>query len=226
MLRSRFNRDFWWEDQSTYVLALEEHCQRVAVVSSDPGQALWTGIADPDKATRTVVRLMADDMFSGWGVRTLSTKERRYNPVGYHLGTVWPHDNALIAPGCRRYGDDAAALRILSGLLEPAMHFRHQRLPEVFAGFAREHFEVPVHYPVACHPQAWAAGAVPFLVTSCLGPEPDGFADRLRIVRPLLPDFVDRIELSGIRVGRGVADLHFQRIGDEISATCFERLGE
>jgi glycogen debranching enzyme len=225
MLRSRFNRDFWWEDQSTYLLALEEHGRRVAVVSSNPGQALWTGIADPDKAKRTVARLMADDMFSGWGVRTLSTKERRYNPVGYHLGTVWPHDNALIAAGCRRYGNDAAALRILSGLVESAMHFRHQRLPEVFAGFAREHFQVPVHYPVACHPQAWAAGAVPFLVTSCLGLEPDGFADRLRIVRPLLPDFVDRIELSGIRVGRGVADLHFKRIGDGISVDVLRTAG-
>ncbi|WP_353641021.1 glycogen debranching N-terminal domain-containing protein [Mesorhizobium sp. WSM2239] len=213
-LKTRFNRDFWCEDQGTFALALEAHGRQVAVVSSNPGQALWTGIADEDKAHRSVNRLMKDDMFSGWGVRTLSTVERRYNPVGYHLGTVWPHDNAFLAAGFRRHGEDAQAMRIFTATIEAAMHFRHHRLPEVMAGFRREDFQVPVHYPVACHPQAWAAGSVPFLISTCLGLEPDGFANRLRIVRPLLPDFVDRIRLSGLRVGRGTADLEFQRRGE------------
>jgi glycogen debranching enzyme len=154
---------------------------------------------------------MQDDMFSGWGVRTLSTAERRYNPVGYHLGTVWPHDNALLAAGCRRYGEDDAALRIFSAIAEAAMHFRHHRLPEAMAGFQREDFQVPVHYPVACHPQAWAAGAVPFLLTTCLGLEPDAFAGKLRITRPRLPDFVNRVALRGLRVGEASADLEFRR---------------
>ena len=210
-LRERFNRDFWCEERGTYVLALEARGRQVAVVSSNPGHALWTGIADRDKGRRSVQRLMQDDMFSGWGVRTLSTSERRYNPVGYHLGTVWPHDNALLAAGCRRYGQDDAALRIFSGIAEAAMHFRHHRLPEAMAGFQRQDFQVPVHYPVACHPQAWAAGTVPFLLTVCLGLEPDAFVGKLRIVRPRLPDFVNRVALRGLRVGKASADLEFRR---------------
>jgi glycogen debranching enzyme len=213
-LRTQFNRDFWREDLGTYVLALAANGRPAAVVSSNPGQALWTGIADQDKARRTVERLMADDMFNGWGIRTLSTRERRYNPIGYHLGTVWPHDNALIAAGCRHYGCDGAALQIFTGIAEAAMHFRHYRLPEVFAGFARAAYEVPVRYPVACHPQAWAAGAVPYLVTTCLGLEPDAFESCLRIVRPILPPFIDRLEMSGLRVGTGAADLQFRRTPD------------
>ncbi|MCA1491488.1 amylo-alpha-1,6-glucosidase [Ensifer sp. NBAIM29] len=210
-LRTRFNRDFWCEEDGIFVLALEAEGRQAAVVSSNPGQALWTGIADDDKAHRTIARLLRDDMFSGWGVRTLSTEERRYNPVGYHLGTVWPHDNAILAAGFRRYREDAAALKIFTATTEAAMHFRHHRLPEAMAGFRREDFGVPVHYPVACHPQAWAAGAVPLLLTTCLGLEPDAFAQRLRIVRPRLPDFVDRIELRDLHVGQGTADLEFRR---------------
>ncbi|MDX8510790.1 amylo-alpha-1,6-glucosidase [Mesorhizobium captivum] len=213
-LRTRFNHDFWCEDLGAFALALEARGRQVAVVSSNPGHALWTGIADHGKGRRTVRRLMQDDMFNGWGVRTLSTTERRYNPVGYHLGTVWPHDNALLAAGCRRYGEDDAALRIFTAIAEAAMHFRHHRLPEAMAGFPRKDFQVPVHYPVACHPQAWAAGAVPFLVTTCLGLEPDAFAGKLRIVRPRLPDFVNRIALRGLRVGEASADLEFRRTAD------------
>ncbi len=213
-LKARFNRDFWCEEQGTFALALEAHAQQVAVVSSNPGHALWTGIADEDKAHRSVARLMKEDMFSGWGVRTLSTGERRYNPVGYHLGTVWPHDNALLAAGFRRHHEDEAALEIFTAISEAAMHFRHHRLPEALAGFGREDFQVPVHYPVACHPQAWAAGAVPFLLTTCLGLEPDAFNNRLQIVRPRLPQFVDRIALCGLRIGRGTADLEFRRTGN------------
>lgn len=213
-LKARFNRDFWCEEQGTFALALEAHGRQAAVVSSNPGQALWTGIADENKAHRSVARLMKDDMFNGWGVRTLSTAERRYNPVGYHLGTVWPHDNALLAAGFRRYGEDEAALQVFTAIMEAAMHYRHHRLPEAMAGFPRGDFQVPVRYPVACHPQAWAAGAVPFLVSTCLGLEPDGFVDQLRIERPLLPDFVDRIRLCGLRVGRGSADLEFRRTSE------------
>jgi glycogen debranching enzyme len=224
-LRVRFNRDFWSEALGTYVLALEAKGHPVAVVSSNPGHALWAGIADEEKARRTAERLMADDMFSGWGVRTLSTRERRYNPIGYHLGTVWPHDNAIIAAGLRRYGQDAAALRLVTGIAEAAMHFRHYRLPEVFAGFPREGYQVPVHYPVACHPQAWAAGAIPYLLATCLGFEPDAFAQGLRIVQPLLPPFVDHLEVQGLRVGAGTADLRFQRTPDGVKVQVLRTTG-
>jgi glycogen debranching enzyme len=127
------------------------------------------------------------------------------------LGTVWPHDNALIAAGCRRYGSDAAARQIFQGLLEAAMGFDHYRLPEVFAGFAREEYSVPVHYPVACHPQAWAAGSIPYLLETMLGLQPHAFDQRLDIVNPDLPAFITWLELRRLRVGQAVVDLRFER---------------
>ncbi|MGX8010467.1 amylo-alpha-1,6-glucosidase [Mesorhizobium sp. ORM8.1] len=225
-LRIRFNRDFWCEDQGIFALALEAGRRQVSVVSSNPGHALWCGIADRDKGRRSAARLMQDDMFNGWGVRTLAASERRYNPVGYHLGTVWPHDNALVAAGLREYGEHDAALRIFTTIAEAAMHFRHHRLPEAMAGFPRADFQVPVHYPVACHPQAWAAGAVPFLLTVCLGLEPDAFANKLRIVRPRMPDFVNRIELRGLRIGKGSVDLEFRRADDGAEVDILQTSGQ
>ncbi len=217
-LRGRFNREFWVDAIGTYALALQQDGAPAAVVASNAGQVLWTGIADPAKAAGVVARLMRDDMFSGWGVRTLSSRERRYNPIGYHVGTVWPHDNALIAAGFRRYGFDTEALRVLDGILAAAMHFEHQRLPEVFAGFTRQEYEAPVHYPVACHPQAWAAGAVPYLLETCLGLVPDAFERRLSVVRPVLPDYVSTLEIHRLRIGDASADLRFERGPDGMLA--------
>jgi glycogen debranching enzyme len=171
-------------------------------------------------------RLMAEDMFNGWGVRTLSERERRYNPLGYHLGTVWPHDNALIAAGFRRYGFDEAARRVFSAIAEAAMHFEHYRLPEVFAGFRRQEYGVPVRYPVACHPQAWASGAVPYLVEALLGLVPEAFERRLRVVRPILPDFIDRLEVRRLRVGEARASLKFERISDGVAVKVLDVAGD
>jgi len=223
-LRVQFNRDFWLAERQCYALALQAEHKPVGVISSNPGQALWTGIADSDKARQTVARLMADDMFSGWGVRTLSAQERRYNPIGYHLGTVWPHDNALIAAGFRRYGCNTEACRIFTGIVEAATHFAHYRLPEVFAGFRKADYGIPVRYPVACHPQAWAAGSIPFLITTALGLVPEAFAHRLRIVQPILPDFLQRLEVHRLRVGDGCADLHFARRTDGSAAVTVMRV--
>ncbi|HXG40520.1 MAG TPA: hypothetical protein VNJ28_06220 [Candidatus Limnocylindrales bacterium] len=213
-LRARFERDFWRPSLGTYALALQAGGRPADVVASNAGHALWAGIAGGDRARATMERLMAPDMFGGWGIRTLSTKERRYNPIGYHLGTVWPHDNALIAVGFRRYGLDDAAGRVFLGLVEAAMALDQYRLPEAFAGFDRARYRLPVRYPVACHPQAWAAGAVPYLLQSLLGLVPEAFEGRLRIVRPALPPFVDRLTLRRLRVGDGGADVHFARTGD------------
>jgi glycogen debranching enzyme len=212
-LRERFNRDFWLEEKQCFALALEVEDRPCAVVSSNPGQALWSGIVDEEKAGKVVDRLLAPDMYSGWGVRTLSNKELRFNPIGYHLGTVWPHDNALIAAGCRRYGRHEAAAKIFLGLLEAAMGFDHYRLPEVFAGFPREEYAVPVHYPVACHPQAWAAGSIPYMLETMLGLEPHAFDRRLDIANPDLPPFVTWLELRRLRVGQASVDLRFERDG-------------
>ena len=210
-LRRRFNQDFWLEDKGIYALALQACQEPVAVVSSNPGHALWSGIADEDKARRTMERLMADDVFNGWGMRTLSERERRYNPIGYHLGTVWPHDNSIIAAGFKRYGFDEAAMRVFTGIVQAAMHFGNYRLPELFAGFHQREFGVPARYPVACHPQAWAAGSVPYLVETALGLVPEAFEQRLRVVRPQLPDFVYWLEVRSLRVGSAHADLRFER---------------
>lgn len=210
-LRARFNRDFWSDDLGTYVLALQKDQRPVTVASSNPGHALWTGIADEEKARKTVSRLMQSDLFSGWGIRTLSTQERRYNPIGYHLGTVWPHDNAIIAAGFRRYGFDEAAGRIFTGISEAALYFEDYRLPELFAGFPKDQYQVPVNFPIACHPQAWAAGSVLFMLENLLGLIPEAFEQRLRIVRPMLPEFVSHMKVSKLSVGDAQVDLKFTR---------------
>ncbi|HEU4683895.1 MAG TPA: glycogen debranching N-terminal domain-containing protein [Nitrospira sp.] len=217
-LRDRFNRDFWMKDQSCFALALQKDGRPAAVVTSNAGQVLWSGIAEDDKAQQTIDRMMADDMFSGWGVRTLSAKARAFNPIGYHLGTVWPHDNSMIAAGFRRYGRDQEALRIFHGLFDAAFHFHAHQLPELFCGYSREAYEIPVNYPVACHPQAWAAGALPYLLMTLLGLEPDGFAKRLKIVRPMLPGGLDRLAVTKLRVGEASVDLAFRRNGTDVEA--------
>ncbi|HEX5473600.1 MAG TPA: glycogen debranching N-terminal domain-containing protein [Vicinamibacterales bacterium] len=213
-LKVRFNRDFWVAGNGMYALALQAGNRPAAVVSSNPGQALWSGIVTPSRARQVGRRLTSPAMFSGWGIRTLSSDERRFNPIGYHVGTVWPHDNAIIAAGLRHYGLDEAATMVCSGIVHAAGHFHHYRLPETFCGFDCGEYGRPVPYPVACHPQAWAAGAVPFMIERLLGLVPRAFEQRLRIVRPQLPPFVDRLELHRLRVGRASLDLRFVRMGD------------
>jgi glycogen debranching enzyme len=225
-LRTRFNRDFWNEKLGTYVLALQRDGKPAAVLSSNPGQALWCDIADPKKARRTMERLMSDEMFSGWGIRTLATSEKRYSPIAYHLGTVWPHDNSIIAAGFRRYGFDRAAHRVISGILQAAMRFEHLRLPELFAGFSSADFDDPVRYPVANHPQAWGAGSVPYMLTTLLGLEPDAFSRRLRIVRPMLPDFVERLDMTRLAVGAAKVDLRFTRTARDVNVDILRLDGE
>jgi glycogen debranching enzyme len=226
-LRARFNRDFWVEEEGCYAMALEAGHRPCRVMSSNAGHALWTGIAEEEKAGRVVQRLMKPDLFNGWGIRTLSNNERRYNPMGYHLGTVWPHDNSLIAAGCRRYGYDDEAARIFVGLLEAAMDFEDYRLPELFTGFGREDYGQPVRYPVACHPQAWAAGSIPFLVETLLGLVPDAFNRRLKIVKPFLPDFINHLELRHLKVGPASVNLRFERTRDgSLEAHVAELTGE
>jgi glycogen debranching enzyme len=209
-LKRDFNHDFWVEGKNFYAIALQKDEKPAAVISSNPGQALWSGIVDEDKAEAVMQRLTAEDMFSGWGIRTLSQKERRYNPIGYHLGTVWPHDNSMIAAGLRRYGFDKQAVQVLESIVAAGQHFDRARLPEVFGGFSQQDFAVPVRYPVACHPQAWAAGSVPFMISSLLGLTADAFNRRLRVIRPVLPGFVNALDLRRVKIGDSRIDLHFE----------------
>src|SRR6476659_867577 len=224
-LRGRFDRDFWVDD-GYYALALQQGNRQAAVLSSNTGHALWSGIALPERAGKIAERLLSDEMFNGWGVRTLTSAALRYNPLGYHLGTVWPHDNSLIAAGFKRYGLEQEALKIMSGLIEAAVHFQSYRLPELFGGFAQQDYGIPVSYPVACQPQAWSAGAVPYLLTAVLGLEADGFESKLRIVRPMLPENVNEVEVHGLRVGQGSVDLRFTRSGDHVAAKIQQMKGK
>jgi Glycogen debranching enzyme len=224
-LRDQFDRDFWLAE-GHYALALQKDKRPAAVIASNAGHALWSGIARPERARVTAEQLLFREMFNGWGVRTLSSAALRYNPLAYHLGTVWPHDNSLIAAGFKRYGLDHEALRIMSGLMEAAVHFEDYRLPELFGGFAREDYGAPVSYPVACQPQAWSAGTLPYLLTTALGLEPDGFNSRLHIIRPMLPENVDQVEIRGIRVGQASVDLLFTRSENQVTAKVQHLEGE
>jgi glycogen debranching enzyme len=193
-LKARFNRDFWVEDGQYYALALDADRTQVDALTSNIGHLLWSGIVDPDKAPAIAGHLLGPRLFSGWGVRTLAEGEARYNPIGYHVGTVWPFDNSFIAWGLRRYGFKAEAARIAAGNLDAA-DFYHGRLPEAFGGYERSLTRFPVQYPTACSPQAWSTGTPLLLLRTMLGLEPMG--DHL-IVDPALPVGIGRIELLDI----------------------------
>jgi glycogen debranching enzyme len=193
-LKRRFNRDFWLADRGYYALALDADGSQVDSLASNNGLLLWSGIVDANKAKSVVGHLMGPRMWSGWGVRTLAEGEGRYNPVGYHLGTVWPFDNSFIAWGLRRYGFKDEAARVAAGILDAADFFEG-RLPEAFGGYARSLTRYPVQYPTACSPQAWSTGAPLLLLRTMLGLEPEG--EHL-IVDPALPVGMGHIELLDI----------------------------
>jgi glycogen debranching enzyme len=194
-LKRRFNRDFWVEDGEYFALALDNEGKRVDALTSNIGHLLWSGIVDRSKAKTVAARLMEPALFSGWGVRTLAESEGRFNPIGYHVGTVWPFDNSFIAWGLRRYGFREEAARIAAGILEAAEFF-DGRLPEAFGGYPRALTRYPVQYPTACSPQAWSTGAPLLLLRTMLGLEP---LDGHLIVDPALPETIGRVELLDIR---------------------------
>jgi glycogen debranching enzyme len=210
-LKRRFNRDFWVEDGEYFALALDEDGNQVDALASNNGHLLWSGIVDKSKAKAVAAHLMGPALFSGWGVRTLAEGEGRFNPIGYHVGTVWPFDNSFIAWGLRRYGFREEAARIAAGILDAADFF-DGRLPEAFGGYARSVTRYPVQYPTACSPQAWSTGAPLLLLRTMLGLEP---IDDHLIVDPALPQGIGRLELLDIRgrwgridaFGRGRVDV-------------------
>lgn len=210
---------FWLPDRHFYSLALDGDGRASAALASNQGHALWAAAISPERARAVRNALMSEDLFSGWGIRTLGRREAGFNPVGYHLGTVWPHDTALCAAGLRHYGYDDDFVTIFEALLEAASHAEDYRLPELFAGFSRTEFETPVPYPVACRPQAWAAGAIPYLLTAGLGLHAAAFDHTLRIRRPSLPRWVNRVEVKDLRVGDARVDLLFERAGSRVTLT-------
>lgn len=213
-LYDAFNDQFWMEDEGFYCLALDGAKQQARVISSNPGHALWCGIVPPERARRVAERIMQPDMFTGWGIRTLATREVRYNPMGYHVGTVWPHDNALIALGFKRYGEEAKLQSLITGFFEAVRHFPDLRVPELFCGYDRGQYRVPIRYPVACSPQAWAAGAALLLFRAVLGLVPKAPKNELWIIRPELPAWLRSVTIEQLPVGSSLVDLRYQRQGD------------
>jgi glycogen debranching enzyme len=203
---------FWLADRRFYAMALDGDKRPSQALASNQGHLLWARAISRDRAGAVRDALLGEDSYSGWGVRTLAAGERAFNPVGYHTGTIWPHDNAFLAVGLRSYGFDEAFLRIFEGLLDAAASFSDYRLPELFAGFSRGDYEDPVPYPVACSPQAWAAGSLPYMLIAGLGLVPDGLRGTLRIRRPSLPRQIDRLALKALRVSDARVNLLFERV--------------
>ena len=225
-LRVRFNRAFWLRDRRFLALALASEGRPVEALSSNPGQALLSGIVNPRHVAAIARMLMSERLFSGWGVRTLASSEAAYNPIDYQVGSVWPHDNALIAAGLKRCGHGEDALRIFSAIFEAAVAFPQYRLPEVFAGFPRAEYSAPVRYPVACSPQAWAAAALPYMLTAILGLEADAIKRELRVSEPRLPDWLRVVNVHNLRVGPASVDLRFENIHGATQVVVLDRRGE
>ncbi|HXC37927.1 MAG TPA: amylo-alpha-1,6-glucosidase, partial [Burkholderiales bacterium] len=225
-LRQRFETAFWCDDLDTYALALDGRKRPCRVSSSNAGQVLWSGIASEERAWRTASTLLSRPMFSGWGVRTLAQGEKRYNPLSYHNGSVWPHDNALIAMGLANYGLKRKGLAVLEALFDASQRMELHRLPELYCGFERRPDEGPTLYPVACSPQAWASASVFLLLQACLGLSFDWVNRCIRFDHPLLPAFLRRVQISGLRLGDACVDLELERHAHDVGVNILRREGE
>jgi glycogen debranching enzyme len=225
-LRNSFLSVFWSEDLSLYTLALDGEKRSCAVRSSNAGHTLYSGIATEEHARRMSKTLFSNEMYSGWGIRTLATTEVRYNPMSYHNGSVWPHDNALIAAGLSVYGFKDFAVQIWKDLYECSLYMDLHRLPELFCGFIRRPSEGPTLYPVACAPQAWAAGSIFLLIQSCLGMSIDAMNSQIEFHRPVLPDFLDKMWIRNLRVADASVDLELERYEQNVGIKVLRREGK
>ena len=225
-LRERFENAFWCEELSTYAIALDGDKRQCRVRTSNAGHCLFTGIASRERADRTAATLLSDDSFSGWGIRTVAASESRYNPMSYHNGSIWPHDNAMIAMGLARYGRKDLAVKALTGLYEAAIFTELNRLPELFCGFVRRPGKGPTAYPVACSPQAWAASAVFMLLQACIGLKVDAKNSQICFSRPVLPEALPQLEIRNLRVNHGAVNVVLERYGDTVGVRVTRREGD
>jgi glycogen debranching enzyme len=224
-LRARFEDRFWLEASGTYALALDGTGRAVDAVTSNPGHTLWSGICSAERASRVATSLLSPEMFSGWGIRTLSRGMAGYNPISYHIGSVWPHDNAIAAAGLWHYGHREEAARVAGALLEATQFFRDARLPELFCGFDRSSSPYPVPYPVACSPQAWASGSIFGLLGAMLGLRPNAAGHELQLVSPTLPPWLSEVRLDNLVVGDAVVDLLIRRTDGSTGVEVLRRSG-
>jgi glycogen debranching enzyme len=224
-LKMRFNRDFWIPDQDYYALALDGEGNQVDSITSNPGHCLSLGLLEPEKAYSLAERLQAPDMFNGWGIRTLSSMSPAYNPMGYHVGSVWPHDNGMIALGLRSLGLVDQALELAQGLTDMILMQPYHRPPELFCGYERINGSSPVQYPVACTPQAWASGTIFQLLQMMLNLVPDAPGNHLRIIEPALLGSINHLSIQNLKVGRTVIDLEFERSDLTIACSVTKKRG-
>jgi glycogen debranching enzyme len=225
MLRDAFDAHFYDAALGTYVLALDGNKRPCRIRASNAGHTLMTGIALPERAPSVVAALMQSTSFCGWGIRTVSADAARFNPMSYHNGSVWPHDNALIAAGMARYGYHPEANRIFEGLFAASSYIDLRRLPELFCGFSRQRSQGPTFYPVACAPQAWAAAAPLLMLQACLGLDFDTQEPAITFENPSLPPFLDEVVFRNLGVGGGSADVAVRRSGERVVVDVLERRG-
>lgn len=225
-LKRRFNESFWMEDEQFFAEALDADKRQVRTVTSNPGHGLYCGIIDDDRAVPLAKRLLSPDMFSGWGIRTMSKAAAAYNPMSYHNGSVWPHDNALIAAGLKRYGFARSTNRVATALFDAAVQADYLRLPELFCGFTRRTPNRPVSYPIACSPQAWAAGSPYLMLQAILGISARAHQNLLTVNHPHLPTWLNTVEVRNLSVGDSRISLVFRREGEITSFSLLAREGD
>jgi glycogen debranching enzyme len=225
-LRQRFETMFWLDELATYALALDRDKQPCRVRASNAGHVLFAGLASPERAARVAETLMAPDSFSGWGIRTVAQDGARYNPISYHNGSIWPHDNGLIAMGFARYGLKRPLVRLLSGLFDASLFMNLRRLPELFCGFARRPGTGPTSYPVACNPQAWSSASVFAMLGAAIGISFDPSMHQIRFTRPVLPPWLDELRITNLRLANASADLLLQRSREDVALHVLRRDGE
>ncbi|MEP7315713.1 MAG: glycogen debranching N-terminal domain-containing protein [Sphingomicrobium sp.] len=225
VLRRKFEEAFWVEEIGTYAIALDGAKQPCKIASSNAGHALFCGIASPERARRVADQLIGNRFFTGWGVRTIPTGAARYNPMSYHNGSVWPHDNALIAMGFARYGFKNEVERLFKGMIEAASYDDLRRLPELFCGFPRRRRQGPTSYPVACSPQAWAAGTLFAMLGAACGIKVNAQDNSVVLDNPILPTALSKVEFAGITVGDCKVSLRFSRDGDDVTVSVDDRVG-
>jgi glycogen debranching enzyme len=225
-LKAQFSRSFWSDELSIFAMALDGDKRQCKVRSSNAGHCLFSGIASEELHRKVSDALQSAEFFSGWGVRTIVTGEKRYNPMSYHNGSVWPHDNAVIAFGALRSADKSLALRVMSGLMDLSENVIQHRLPELICGFSRRKGKGPTLYPVACSPQAWAAGAVFLALQACLGVEIRAEESRIYLHHSALPESLREVHIRNLRVGRGAVDLSFERYAETVGVNIKRRVGQ
>lgn len=223
--KAKFVKAFWCPNIESYAIALDGKKKRCEVRSSNVGHCLFTGIAEETHASQIVKWLMGKESFSGWGIRTLASRQARYNPMSYHNGSVWPHDNALAAEGLARYGFQAESGKILSGLFDASIFLELHRMPELFCGFDRREGEGPTLYPVACDPQAWSAASVYRMIQSCLGLEIHACEKKIHFNKPFLPDFLNEMKIVNLRVQKVLLDLFIQRTPTGVTVNANRKKG-